>query len=83
MPFLYETYQPVSPRPSSSIIYPTVRGVEEYRKRRYSPSPWDWTSFLIGGAIGLFIGLPVGREILKAGMRLTEREIRERVARVR
>lgn len=81
MPLLYEWEEPVSPRPSSSVVYPTHRGVEEYRKRGFSPSP-DWTSFAIGLGIGLVIGLPIGREILKAGLRLTEREIRERIARV-
>jgi hypothetical protein len=48
---------------------------------RFSPSP-GWTTFFIGVGVGLFIGLPLGREILKAGLRLTEREIRERIARV-
>jgi len=49
---------------------------------KLSPSPWDWTSFFVGAGVGLFIGLPLGREILKAGLRLTEREISERIARV-
>lgn len=49
---------------------------------KFSPGPWDWTSFFVGAGVGLFIGLPIGREILKAGLRLTEREISERIARV-
>jgi len=51
-------------------------------REKFSPGPWDWTSFFVGAGVGLFIGLPLGREILKAGMRLTEREIRERIERV-
>jgi len=48
---------------------------------KLSPSP-GWTSFFIGVGVGLFIGLPLGREILKAGLRLTEREISERIGRI-
>jgi len=71
MPILYETY-----------AFPETPTPKVQRAHKYSPEPWDWTSFAVGGAIGLFIGLPIGREILKAGMRLTEREIRERIEKV-
>ena len=34
-------------------------------------------------ALGLFIGLPIGREILKTSMQLTEKEIRKRIEEIR
>jgi len=43
-------------------------------REKLSPGP-DWNSFMIGLAVGLFIGLPVGRAILGAGARAVERRV--------
>ena len=49
-------------------------------REKLSPSPALWPYALCFGA-GLFIGLPLGREILKAAAGLTEAEIRRRLPR--
>jgi len=65
--FLYET--PWSPIPKRIAPPKKVPAVEKLK-----PDP-DWTSFWIGLAIGLFIGLPTGRVILGAAAREVERRV--------
>jgi len=68
MPILYETY-----------AFPETPTPKVQRARKYSPEPWDWTSFAVGGVLGLVIGLPVGRAVIMAGLRKAEKEILKRV----
>jgi len=42
--------------------------------------PWG---YLLAFGLGLFIGLPVGREIIKTSLGITEREIRKKLAEAR
>ena len=46
-------------------------------RKKLSPSPSLWPYVICFGA-GLFIGLPIGREILKTVAGMTEAEIRRR-----
>lgn len=46
--------------------------------KKLSPSPEWWTYLLAFGA-GVFIGLPIGREILKTLAGMTEAEIKRRL----
>jgi len=50
--------------------------------KKLSPSPALWPYLLAFGA-GLFIGLPIGREIIKTGLGITEREIKSRLEEAR
>jgi len=47
-------------------------------RKKLSPKPEWWTYLLVFGA-GVFIGLPIGREILKTLAGMTEEEIRRRL----
>jgi len=51
-------------------------------RKKLSPSPEWWTYLLAFGA-GVFIGLPIGRELLKTLAGMTEAEIKRRLEETR
>lgn len=74
MGFMYEEVW----RPIPAPLAPPKKlpGVE-----KFSPDPWDWTSFIVGLGIGIFVGLPIGRAILGYGGYRVEEAIRHRIER--
>lgn len=45
--------------------------------KKFSPDPW--IGYLVAFGLGVFVGLPVGREIIKAAAGITEKEIRRKI----
>ena len=50
--------------------------------KRYSPTP-SWLGYALAFGAGLFVGLPLGREIIKVTAEITEAEIRRRMEEAR
>lgn len=73
MPILYEPLFWEEPIPKTHAPPQRIPAA-----KMFSPSPSLWPYLLCFGA-GLFIGLPLGREILKTLAGMTEQEIRSRV----
>jgi len=72
MVFLYEEIWE-APTPKTHAPPQNIPAV-----KKLSPSPSLWPYLLAFGA-GVFIGLPVGREVIKAGLGITEAEVRRRL----
>jgi len=73
MPFLYEPMIWEEPIPKTHSPPQRIPAA-----KMFSPSPEFWKYLLVFGA-GVFVGLPVGREILKSLAGMTEEEIRRRI----
>ena len=76
MVFLYEEIweQPISKTHEPPQNIPA--------REKLSPSP-EWWPYALAFGAGLFIGLPLGREIIKVTAEITEAEIRRRIEEAR